>query len=142
MKGLKKYKLVGLDSNIFIYYFEENPQFGQKSKKVFELLVSDKFKAVTSIFSLVETISKKDLPAKIAKDLEEKFFEIPNLRLLEVSREIGVEAARIRREYGYRLPDSIQLATAKLNKAKAFISNDTRLKSIKGLKVLLLNEIT
>lgn len=41
----------------------------------------------------------------------------------------------------FRLPDSIQLATAKLNKAKAFITNDERLKSFKELKVVLIKEI-
>ena len=60
---------------------------------------------------------------------------------MNVDRTITVEAARIRREYGFRLPDSIQLATALFGKANALITNDERLKKFKELKVINLKDI-
>lgn len=139
--ALKKLKLIALDSNVFIYYFEENPKFGSASKKIFNALSVKILRGITSILSLAELLSKKDLPENIASQVEEDFFEIPNLSILEVNREIAATAARIRRKYGFRLPDSIQLATAKLNKARAFISNDEKLKRFKELKVILIKEV-
>ena len=103
------------------------------------MLSTDKLKAVTSFITLTEILSVKASPAKI-KELEKLFLDTPNLSTFEVNQEIAVNAAKIRRKYGFRLPDAIQLATAKLNKAKAFISNDERLKRFKELNVILINE--
>lgn len=141
MKTLSNLKLVGVDTNILIYYFEDNPQFGEVAKEFFDDLKNSRLRAITSIMAVVETLSKKGLPTDIAKDLEADLFEIPYLSILEVNRKIGSQAARIRREYQFGLPDSIQLATALETKANAFITNDDRLKKFKELKVILLVEL-
>lgn len=133
--------MVGIDTNILIYYFEDNPQFGETAKDVFDALNTSELKAVTSIIAVMETLSKKSLPEDIAKDLEADLFEIPNLSIIEVDRKIGIQAAKIRRKYQFGLPDSIQLATALEAKAKAFITNDEGLKFFKELKVILLKEL-
>jgi len=138
---LKNLKTVALDSNIFIYYFEENPEFGKAAKKIFDALSSNTLSATTSTVSLIELLAKNDLPENIARQLEEDFFSIPNLSVSEVNREIAATAARIRRKYGFRLPDAIQLACGKLNKAHAFISNDEGLKRFNELKVILIKDI-
>ncbi len=140
MSGIKKFKLVGLDSNIFIYLFEENSQFIKQCQLIFNSLDQGKLKAVTSIISVIETLSYPSTSA-VLKGIQEGFKNISNLTILDVKHDIGIEAAKIRREYGFRLPDSIQLAAAKLSKAKAFITNDNRLKSYKRLKIILLSEI-
>ena len=62
-----------------------------------------------------------------------------DLRHLQRS-EIGEVAAEVRREYGFRLPDSIQLATALHSKSQAFVTNDRRLKKFKELPAILLSE--
>ncbi|KKR80523.1 MAG: PilT protein domain protein [Candidatus Daviesbacteria bacterium GW2011_GWA1_41_61] len=140
-KKLNKLKLVGLDTNIFIYYFEQNSEFGQSAKKIFDLLSTNSLNTVTSVISLMEILSPDFLSKVAARETEKKFFDIPNLKVLNVDRTITVEAARIRREYGFRLPDSIQLATALFGKANALITNDERLKKFKELKVINLKDI-
>ncbi len=140
MNGINKYKLIGIDSNIFIYHFEENPQFISTTQFIFNQLSKEKLKAVTSIISIAETLSYP-LPAKTLKLIEESFHMVPNLTLYDVDEAIAKEAAKIRRKNGFRLPDAIQLATAKRAKADVFITNDRRLKQFKPLKVLLITEI-
>lgn len=132
-------KLVGIDTNIFIYYFEQNEEFGKIAKSFFQLLVRDKVKACTSIITLTELIS---LPAS-ERDIEllqSHFLETPNLTIQEVNQTIGIDAARIRRNFGYRIPDAIQLATCLYSKADMFITNDQKLKSFKELPVLMLDK--
>ena len=140
-KKLNKLKLVGLDTNIFIYYFEQNSEFGQSAKKIFDLLSTNSLNTVTSVISLMEILSPDFISKVAARETEKKFFDIPNLKVLDVDRIITVEAARIKREYGFRLPDSIQLATAISGKAQAFITNDHRLKSFKQLKIISLLDL-
>lgn len=135
-----KLKIVGIDTNVFVYYFSEHPRFGKASKKIFDRLSDSSWRSVTSIISISEALSPKILTGEAAKEVESKFLDVPNLALFEVNHAIAVEAARIRREYGFRLPDAIQLATALHAKAQAFITNDRRLKGFKELPIVLLTE--
>lgn len=64
-----------------------------------------------------------------------------NLRTLPVSAEIATEAARIRAAYGSKTPESIQLATARIYGAAAFLSNDCDLAAIPGLELFLLDRL-
>ncbi len=140
MNGTLKFKLVGLDSNIFIYLFDENPEFIKNCHLIFNLLDQGKLEAVTSIISVIEALSYPSTPS-VLKAIQEGFKNISNLTVVEVGHGIGIEAAKIRREYGFRTPDAIQLATAKLSKANAYITTDHRLKNYKKLKVIILSEL-
>lgn len=130
---------IGLDTNIFIYYFHKDKDFGENAREVFQLLASDKKKAITSIITLTELLALK-MSDKDVTILQNTFFQIPNLSMFDIDQKIALEAAKIRREYGYRLPDAIQLATATHTKADLFITNDIRLKKYKETKVILLEE--
>lgn len=139
--SLKRFKKIGLDSNIFSYQFHRDPQFGPFTKAIFDELSADKLQAITSVITLIEILSVKTSLSKI-KQLKDLFLRTPNLIIFDVGQDIALEAAKIRRKYGFRTPDAIQLATAKLNRARAYITNDERLKNYKGLKVIVLSEIS
>lgn len=140
MNGIKNLKLVALDSNIFIYNLEQNPQYISFTDEIFNRLGRNKLKAVTSIISLTETLSYPKT-GSVVKQITEDFYSTPNLKIVEVGQEVAVEAAAIRREYGFKLPDAVQLATAVFAKAKAFITNDHRLKSFRKLKIISLQDL-
>ena len=132
-------KLIALDTNIFIYYLHQDPLFGEKAKYIFSELIAKKIKILTSVITLTELLSLKQSEKDTAK-LKNFFLEIPNLETKEVSEDIALEAAKIRRKYGFHLPDAIQLATALVGKADMFITNDTKLHGFKELKILSLQQ--
>lgn len=136
----KKFNFVGIDSNIFIYYFNAHPQFGKLAKGIIDNLSENQIKAVTSEVAVIELLSHPVLSETDAREMDRQFLEIPNLKISEIEHSLAIEAARIRRAYRLGLPDSIQLATALYAKAKVFITNDDSLKKFKELKVMLLNE--
>ncbi len=138
--NLKRYKSIGLDTNVFIYQFDKHPRFGPKTKRVFNLLANNKLRAVTNFITLTELLSVKATPKKI-EGLKNLFLNTPNLKIFEVDLAISLESARLRRKYAFRLPDSIQLATALYSKAQAFLTNDQGLKRFKELPVLLLDNM-
>ncbi|MBI4078802.1 MAG: PIN domain-containing protein [Candidatus Levybacteria bacterium] len=140
MSGIKNLKRIALDSNIFIYNLEQNPQYVQFTDEIFKRLIANQLKAATNIVSLAEILSYPETE-KVVKEITEDFFSTPNVTVFEVNQQIAIEAARIRRRYRFRFPDAIQLATAKLAKAEAFITNDYTLKTFTPLKVLLITEV-
>lgn len=141
MNGNINHKLVSLDSNIFIYNLEENLEFIKSTDIIFQNLSKNQLKATTSIITLTEILSYPKTDS-VVKEITNDFFNTPNLLVLEVNQEVALKAAAIRREYRFRLPDSIQLATALVTKATAFITNDSRLKRFKKLKIILIQDIT
>ncbi|MDP3758373.1 MAG: PIN domain-containing protein [Candidatus Daviesbacteria bacterium] len=140
MSGIKNLKLIALDSNIFIYNLEQNSQYISSTDEIFNRLGLNKLKAVTSIISLTEILSYPKTDS-VVKQITEDFYNTPNLKIIEVGQEVAVEAAEIRRDYGFKLPDAVQLATAVFVKAKAFVTNDHRLKSFKKLKIISLLDL-
>ncbi len=143
MKNVNRWKglsFVGLDSNIFSYHFHQHPLFGPTAKELFSLLSLGQLRAVTSIITLIEILSVKAPLSKI-KGLEKLFSETPNLTTVEVNSKIAVKAATIRRSYGFRTPDAIQIATAVHLKANSFITNDEKLTKFKQIKVILISTI-
>lgn len=129
MQKLNNFNRISLDSNIFIYYLDRNSEFYSQSKKLLTQLISGNLKATTQV------------PSKLTKQTEKYFSKIPNISLQEVNIEIAKLAAQIRRQEGFKFVDVVQLATAVFTESKAFITNDTRLKKFKRVKVLLLSEI-
>lgn len=139
MNGIAEHKLIGLDTNIFIYHFEDNPQFVSYTQLIFDELSKNRLQAVTSIVSVIEALSYPS-PPEVLVNIEDGFRTMPNLTIYDLNHDLALESAKIRRKYGFRLPDSVQLATALKAKAKAFISNDGRLKKFKELTIILLGK--
>lgn len=141
LKNLRKIsnnpRIIALDTNIFTYYLNKQSSFYYQAEQIFRTIAHKQQQAVTSILTLTELLSFKASDLMLEK-LEQELLLIPNLKIVDVDRSIGKEAARIRRQYGFRLPDCLQLATAKQAKAQAFITNDKKLKRFRELEVLLL----
>ena len=127
-------KTVALDSMIFIYLFEADQRYITYVEKLFRQIESGKISACTSIISVIETLSapkfKADKDTLI--ELTRFFQETPGLTVLPVSWEIAEKAAMLRRQNIYlRTPDALQLATALVQNATTFVTNDLQLKKLK-----------
>mgnify|MGYP001616021685 CR=1 FL=1 len=145
--AIKSKQLVALDSMVFIYYLDAtDKKLNSAAEFLIEPLLQNKGQAITSIISVVETLSTpRYLGDQERLESYSLFFlSLPNLTVENVSWDIAQEAARLRRENkSLRTPDSIQLATALINKADVFITNDTRLTKLPHppLKILSLSDI-
>ncbi len=137
-----KFRLASLDTNIFVYHFEGNTEFGQKAKQIFIDLLNNKIRAVTSIITLSELLSSPKLDKIAVKETRKLLLEVPNLEIYQVDEVIALKSAEIRRKYGFQLFDSIQLATALKAKAQVFITNDDKLKTFKEIKILTLKDLS
>lgn len=139
--NLNNFNLIGLDTNIFIYFFDQDSQFYEQAKNLIARIVqSRKATITTSIITLVELLSFS-AQDELLWQLEDQLYQIPNLEIKDLNKETGQEVARLRRVYGLKLADSIQLATALNSQAEVFITNDRDLKKFKELPVLLITEI-
>lgn len=69
-------------------------------------------------------------------------FASPEMRLLPITHNVLVEAARLRATiHGLRTPDAIHAATALIEGCAMFVTNDVGFRRIPGLPLAILDEI-
>jgi predicted nucleic acid-binding protein len=134
------WKNVFLDTNVFIYHFQGHEKFSHSTSRIFENIFSRKWRAHTGVISLLETLSLP-APKSLIEELYQNWLQIPRLKIHQIDLGTSVEAARLRREYGLRTPDALQLATALLSDSQIFITNDRRLRSFPEIPVVRLDEL-
>lgn len=141
-RKLGKLKKVGIDSMCFIYQFQAHPLFGPLVYNIFSLLEEHKLTGFTSVLTIAEILSyKKFQEDHQAFDEErQKFYQIPNLEIINVDSKLCEAAAILRAKYSLRLPDAVQITTAIFNYADAFITNDERLKKVKELPIIIMKD--
>ncbi|MDQ2885599.1 MAG: PIN domain-containing protein [Chloroflexota bacterium] len=137
-------QIVGMDTAPFIYFIEENPTYVKFVDPLFEAIGRNEFRVVTSMVTLLEVLVvpirfKRDSSIQKYRDL---LFKSTGISTVPVIQEIAEEAARLRSIYSsMRTPDAIQIATATQAPASYFLTNDARLPSLSGLKMLQLDEL-
>lgn len=100
------------------------------------------FRAVTSIITLIEVtaqpirLNRQDLVSIYTAAL----LGSANVTTMSVDATIARQAAELRAKYSLRTPDAIQIATAIVAGAQAFITNDERLRSVAEIQVLIIDD--
>ena len=66
----------------------------------------------------------------------------PGVRLLPLDHNSAERAADLRASYGLRLPDAFQIAACLGAGATVFLGNDTKLRQVRELRIVLVSELT
>ncbi len=128
--------LVFWDTNLFIYLFEGNLEFGASVRELGRRMESRRDRLVTSALTigeiLVRPIREND------SDSEQRyraFFSDPEIRIAAFDASAAQSYARVRQDAAVRVADAIQLACAASAKVDLFVTNDERLsrKQVPGI---------
>ncbi|PWB52487.1 MAG: PIN domain nuclease [Candidatus Methanoperedenaceae archaeon] len=136
-----KYKRIGLDTNVLIYYIEEHPIFLKKIEPLIDKIVQGKAIGITSYVTLLELLVKPFREGRV--DLVDQYKTIltEQLEMVQMDEAVSIKAAQLRAKYGLKTPDAIQLASVIRKKGDIFITNDRGLKHVKEIKILTLEEM-
>ena len=135
------FKKVFFDTAPFIYYLEDDGDFYAKAEKLFTESRDADF--VTSTVTVGEYLTGafKNEDEQNASDFKDIITNY-DFEVIPISWDIAEEAARIRAKYkGFKMMDSLQLATAKISGCDAFVSNDRQLKQYSDVNVLIVDEV-
>jgi len=134
---------LGIDTNCFIYLLEQGGT--ARAAYMATAVLSDPAReAVTSTLTLAELLVKRYQvgPPSAVDEARAALEALPGLAIVPVDSDVAQEAARIRARSGFLLPDAIQLATAVVHEADAFLTNDSRLNHPgAGIRVLILDDL-
>lgn len=142
-QDLSQLNSIFFDTAPIIYYIEAHPDFGPLTKEAVEAFQRGSLTAYSSVITLAEVLAK---PVQAGKEaLARRFADFlrrgKNFNLIEISADIAERAGRLRGKYAaLKTVDSIQLAAALTARAEAFLTNDSRLKQITEVKILVLKD--
>jgi len=142
IEELKKYKRILVDTNLFIYLMEKNPQYFECSREVFQQIEKGQVYGITSILVLAEVLTKplKDNNENLARSYKAAISTFPNLSVKNIDTSICITAAELRAKYGFKTPDAIFIATGIEEKAEVFITNDVRLKNMNEINCIIISD--
>ena len=142
---LRQHRRVLFDSSVWIYHFEQHPEFARAAGQVIQLLEEGRFRGIVSELTLLElTVRPLQLGRQdVADEYELLLSYFPNMDLEPVSREVLLDAAALRARYRLRTPDAILLATGIRSSATAAVTNDGGWKAAEaaGVQAVLLSDL-
>jgi predicted nucleic acid-binding protein len=134
-------KGVVFDTMVFIYLFEDSPEFGAVCDFILREVQSGKIEGVVTPITAAE-ILVKPLQHK-RHDLADRYRlalrSMRNLFPIPLSFETGLLAGSLRAKYGLPLPDMIQIACAMKSETPTLVSNDKAFQQIEEVEVFLLS---
>jgi predicted nucleic acid-binding protein len=141
-EALKRHDLVGFDTSIFIYQFEDSPRYATVSEEALDALSVGLFNGITSVLTLMEVAVR---PLQLGRsdavnDYELLLLSFPNLLIVDLDRATARRAAALRATYRLRPADSLQVAACLQHGATALLTNDKGLRRVREVEVILLDD--
>ncbi len=133
---------VGVDTAAFIYFIEEETPFLGPVEALFTEASAGRLQLVTSALTLLEVlvVPYRAGDNSLAERYEALLTRSRGLHMLDLSPELLRAAAQLRAVTGIKTPDALQIAAALSAGCKAFVTNDRRIPSIPGLRILQIAE--
>ncbi len=128
-----------LDTNIFIYFIEDEGKLGRMAFELFEKLSLRGDEILTSTLTLGELLVQPMAAGRA--DLVRRYEEALNstgVSLLNFDRAAAREYARVRKDRSIRPPDALQLSVAAAVGCDLFVTNDKQLtgKIVPGIQFI------
>ncbi len=140
---LRRHRMVGADSMVFIYHLEDHPRYAPLTQVLFDELETGKVRGVTSVITITEVLVKplREGNRQVAEEYRRLLVTFPHLSIGEVDRGVARLAADLRAKHGIRTPDALQIAAALSRSATGFVTNDEAVKRVREIEVLVLDEV-
>lgn len=133
-----------LDTAPVIYYVEQNPSYFDRTQIIFDEIDAGRLIAVTSPITLAECLVEPYRSGSV--QLQTDFFDLivygNNTVFSTIEQERAKHAAELRAHYNLTLTDALQVAIALESGCEALLTNDSTLKRVSELRILLLDEMS
>lgn len=139
---LVSHRRLALDSSVFIYLFEQHPKYGQLCAMLIDGFDGGHNNGVASSIAVSEILTRpmKQKNGEVVSLYEHVFRSLPHFSLIEVDYTVAKAAAVLRAEYDILLADALHVACALKGKATVFVTNDKKLKRIKDIAIVCLDD--
>lgn len=124
-----------VDTAPWIYLLQNHPVFAPRFEGLFVATEEGRLQLALSTITLAEVLTG---PFKAGEVALAKRYEkaLSNYQVMPLSAAVASLAAQLRAQYGLKLPDAVQLATALDMGAAALVTHDRDFSAVHGIPVL------
>lgn len=128
---------------VFIYYLDGHPTYGPLLEPLFERWERGEGRGVASVLVVAETLvgPLRAGTGERAMDAVQWLSGLPGLELVPVSLDIGIRAAEVRARFGFPMANSLHAATALVQGADTFLTNDRGFARLGGVRSIVLDDL-
>ncbi|MDD3363838.1 MAG: type II toxin-antitoxin system VapC family toxin [Syntrophomonas sp.] len=139
---LNKNLRIFVDTAPIIYLIEEHPVYSHEVSEIFDKTSTGNIQVITSVITLIEVLTKpyKLDQIDLVNTYRDFFCNSKGFSVIDINTDIAELTAKIRAEFGFKLPDAVQLAIFEHNGCDYFITNDKQLKKYDINRVHVLGE--
>lgn len=131
-----------LDANVVIYVVEGHPDYPGLADALAEGMDAGGLRCITSMLTLAEVLVRPKRERDPVLELAFREFPSPSDAVIvsPITERILDLAAELRAHHNVRLPDAIHAATALVYRCTSFLTNDSALRALPDLNVVLLSQ--
>ncbi|CAM8647751.1 COG1848 Predicted nucleic acid-binding protein, contains PIN domain [Burkholderiales bacterium] len=124
-----------VDTAPWIYLLQDHPDFAPRFEGLFAAAEEGQIELALSTITLAEVLTG---PYKAGEMALAKRYEkaLGRYQIMPFSVAVAIQAAQLRAQYGLKLPDATQLATALDMGAAALVTHDRDFSAVQGLPIL------
>jgi predicted nucleic acid-binding protein len=142
--ALRGVSSIAIDTAIFIYFVEQHPARLSVVREALRRVDSGAIYGRSSTITLTEVLT---LPLRagnraIESDYRRLLRGSRNFSLVAIDATVAERAADLRARYNLKTPDALHLACAIESACDAFLTNDSDLRRVTDIPVLILDELT
>lgn len=141
--ALRNITRIGIDTSPIIYLVEKHPRYFPLMADILSLISNGNISAISTMVTLTEVLTYpiKQGNLQLANEYEKILLNSIGFRIIAVDVPVARRAAELRAQYNLKTPDALQIATALVAGCDAFLTNDVRLKQVKAISFLILDEL-
>ncbi|SDD66361.1 Predicted nucleic acid-binding protein, contains PIN domain [Aquimonas voraii] len=123
------------DADPIIYTLEAHERFAERFAPLFQRHAAGELVLAVTTVAVAEVLTG---PLRAGEEALAKRYRglLESWRVVELSSDIAESAARLREQYGLKLRDAIQLASALAINAEALVTHDRDFAQVRGMRVL------
>ncbi len=134
---------LGFDTSPIIYFIEANPGYDKLVTEIFQLIALNQISGVTSVITLIEVMVHPLLhnDLHLQQEYRDLLLNSHNFETVPIDISMAEQAAHFRARYSLRTPDALQVIAALHAGCDAFLTNDTGLRRVTELRMLVLDDL-
>lgn len=140
---ISKHSIIGIDTMVFIYKFVRDERYISVVDIILNALVNNKVSGLSSVITYLEILSFPPVynNTVLVNQYKEAFRSLDNFKFIHTNNDILEESIYLCAYYNLKIPDSLEIATAKVGGCSIFITNDKVLKRVNDyIDIILLED--
>jgi predicted nucleic acid-binding protein len=134
---------LAFDTTPLIYFIERNPKYIALMRPIMRRVASSKPIGIASYLVLAEVLVHpiKTGNAILTQQYENVLVKSRDFQLIPIGEAVSKKAAELRAKYNLKTPDALHVASALVAGCDAFLTNDSGIKRVTEITVLILDEL-